>query len=86
MTHFFAIGAPQIILILLILIPLFLLPIIALIDILRNEFTGNNKLIWTIVIIFFNFLGAVLYFIMGSKNKIKGDYRNKDNSKFETFH
>lgn len=71
MIHFFAIGAPQIILILIVLIPLFLLPIIALIDILRNEFTGNNKLVWTIVVIFFNFFGALLYFIMGSKNKIK---------------
>ncbi|WP_084519382.1 PLDc N-terminal domain-containing protein [Christiangramia echinicola] len=62
-----AIGAPQIILILC----LFLTPLIALIDILRNEFTGNNKLVWILVIFFFNFLGVILYFLIGRKQRIK---------------
>ncbi|TDN87245.1 phospholipase D-like protein [Salegentibacter sp. 24] len=74
MTHFLAIGAPQIILILIVLIPLLLLPIVALIDILRNEFTANNKIVWIIVVIFFNFLGAFLYFIMSSKHKMRVNY------------
>jgi len=71
MTNFLMIGAPQIILILIVVVMLGILPLIALIDILRNEFTQSNKLIWTIVVIFFSFIGAVLYFIMGTKQKLK---------------
>ena len=62
-----AIGAPQLILIL----SVFLTPLIALIDIVRNEFTGNNKLIWILVVFFFNFFGVILYFIFGRKQRIK---------------
>ncbi len=38
--------------------------IFALVDILRNEFTGNNKLIW---VLFGSVVGAILYFLIGSK-------------------
>jgi len=51
----------------------FLLPIIALIGILRNQFTGNHKLIWVLVVIFFPFFGSILYFIMGSSHKLKNN-------------
>ena len=48
-----------------------LLWIIALVDILRSEFRNpNDKLIWVIVVFFFPFLGAILYFIIGRNNKI----------------
>jgi hypothetical protein len=60
------IGAWQI----LILLSFLLLPIIALIDILRNEFTGSNKLIWVLVTIFLPFLGSLLYFGIGRKQKL----------------
>ncbi len=57
---------------LLILVILFLLiPLIALVDVLRNEFTGSNKLIWVLLIIFLPFLGAFLYLLIGSKQKIR---------------
>lgn len=49
---------------------IFIIPIIALIDILRSEFEGNNKLIWTLVVLFTGVLGAVLYYLMGRKQKI----------------
>lgn len=62
---------PQEIIILLIVLFLFVLPVIALVDIIRNEFTGNNKLIWVLIVIFFNILGSILYFIMGKNQKIK---------------
>ncbi|WP_408025580.1 PLD nuclease N-terminal domain-containing protein [Tenacibaculum sediminilitoris] len=39
--------------------------IIALIDILKSEFKGNNKIIWFFVVLLANFLGAVLYFLIG---------------------
>ncbi|WP_240729832.1 MULTISPECIES: PLD nuclease N-terminal domain-containing protein [Flavobacteriaceae] len=64
------IGPWQIILILICLLGI-IPTLIALIDILRNKFEGNNKLIWTLVVLFFNLLGAVLYFTIGKKQKIK---------------
>jgi len=48
-----------------------LFPIIALVDAVRNEFTGNNKLIWVLVLIFFNIAGAILYYLIGTKQKLK---------------
>jgi hypothetical protein len=49
----------------------FLLPLIALIDILRNEFEGSNKIIWVLVVLFFPFIGTLLYFIIGTGQKIR---------------
>ena len=43
--------------------------IFTLVDILRNEFTGNNKLIWVLVVLFGSVVGAILYFLIGSKQK-----------------
>ncbi len=63
---------PQEIIVILIVIPVFfILPIIALIDILRNEFTGNNKIVWVLVVLLSWIIGAILYFFMGNKQKIK---------------
>ena len=63
---------PQELGIFLIIIPLLLIvPIIALVDILRNEFTGNNKLIWVLVILLSWIIGAILYFFIGRNQKIK---------------
>ena len=47
-----------------------IIPIIALIDILRNDFKDNNKLIWILVILFTNLVGVLLYLIYGTKQKI----------------
>lgn len=43
----------------------------ALIDIAKSEFSGNNKVVWVLIVLFTNFLGAVLYFFIGRKQKIK---------------
>lgn len=64
------IGTWQLILIFVMMFVFILPTIIALIDILRNEFTENNKLIWVLVVLFGNLLGAILYFIIGRKQKI----------------
>jgi hypothetical protein len=57
---------------LIILILLFLLlPLIALVDVIANEFTGSNKLIWVVLILFLPFLGAFLYFLVGTRQKIR---------------
>ena len=45
--------------------------IIALVDILRSDFQGNDKVVWVIVVIFFPLLGSILYFIIGRSRKIR---------------
>jgi hypothetical protein len=45
--------------------------LIAFVDILRNEFTENNKLIWILVVIFVPVLGPIAYFFIGRKQKIR---------------
>ncbi|MRR59286.1 MAG: hypothetical protein EG824_13905 [Deltaproteobacteria bacterium] len=44
--------------------------ILALIDILRSEFTGSNKLVWLLVVFLFPFVGAIAYLAIGRKQKI----------------
>lgn len=60
-------------LIFLVFIPLFLiLPIFALVNLLKFQFRGNDKLIWLLVILLLPVVGPFLYFIMGHKSKIQG--------------
>jgi len=44
--------------------------ILALIDILRSEFNGNNKLVWLLVVTVFPLFGALLYLVLGRKQKV----------------
>ncbi|WP_018619287.1 PLDc N-terminal domain-containing protein [Spirosoma luteum] len=65
------IGVPELILILLAGAVVFLLPIMALVDVVRSEFRGqNDKVIWVIVILFLNIIGAALYFFIGRNQRI----------------
>ena len=61
------IGPWQIILIILVL----LVPLFVLIDVLRSQFKGNDKLVWILVILLLPIVGSLLYFIIGTKRKIK---------------
>lgn len=70
MTYLASIGPWQIILIL-VAAALLILPLIALVDILSNAFTDSNKVIWVLVVLFLPFLGSMLYFVLGTKQKIK---------------
>lgn len=49
---------------------IFVYYIYVLIDILKSEFTGNNKLIWLIIYFILPFVGVLLYFLIGRKQKI----------------
>ncbi|MDN5080054.1 PLDc N-terminal domain-containing protein [Aliarcobacter butzleri] len=49
----------------------FILYIFIIIDILKHEFTGYNKIIWIVVILCFPILGAILYLFIGRKQRIK---------------
>lgn len=71
MYAFIGIGVPEIILILLAAAIIFLLPIMALVDVVRSEFRGSNdKVIWVLIILFLNIIGAVLYFFIGRNQRI----------------
>ena len=44
----------------------------AIIDLLRSSFADSvTKLIWLVVIIFIPFLGAILYLLIGRKQKVR---------------
>jgi hypothetical protein len=63
---------PQEIIFILLIVPVFLIiPIIALVDVLRNEFTNNNKIIWVLVILLSWIIGAILYYFIGRNQKIQ---------------
>jgi len=70
MTYLGMIGPWQTIIILTLLFSL-LPTIIALVDILKSNFKGNDKLVWVLVVLFLNLIGAILYFIIGRKQKVK---------------
>ncbi len=42
-----------------------------LVEILKNEFIGYNKIIWFLVTFLFPPLGVVLYFFIGQKQKVE---------------
>lgn len=47
-----------------------LLPILALISLLKNDFKGDDKIIWIVVILFLPMLGSILYFLFGRNKKL----------------
>ena len=71
MTFLFLFGDGLLITLFVILF-IFLLPLLALISVLMNNFPGNEKVIWVLIIIFLPFLGSVLYFLIGrGKRKMR---------------
>ncbi len=66
------IGPQELILIFSVLGMMFLLPLIALISILKNSFEGNDKLIWVLVVLLLPVLGSILYFLIGRNKRING--------------
>ena len=53
----------------LLLIFVVVLPIAAIIDIAKREFKENGKLIWMLIVLFLNPIGAVLYVPKGKNKK-----------------
>jgi len=47
-----------------------LIPIIAIVDILRSKFNGNDNILMLLIVIFIPF-GAILYFFLAPSRKIK---------------
>lgn len=70
MYAFIGLGGMEIIFILLFLGLFTLLPVIALVDVIRSNFKGaNDKIIWVLIILFLNVIGAVLYYFMGRSQR-----------------
>ena len=69
MTFLFLFGA-GILLTLFIIFFVILLPLLALISLLMNDFKGNDKIMWVLIIIFLPFLGSLLYFLIGRDKRI----------------
>lgn len=65
------VGPFQIILILIVILFFALLPIVAIIDIVKHDFKNNDKLIWVLVTLLLPFLGPLLYFVIGRKSRLK---------------
>jgi hypothetical protein len=71
MTLLGIIGITELLIIVVAVVVFLLVQLIALVDILRSKFEGNLQLIWVIVVVFFNFIGSILYFFIGRNQKIK---------------
>ncbi len=65
-----AIGTFQILLIVLGGLLVLLFPLMALISVLKNDFQGNDKIVWVLVIIFLPFFGSLVYFMVGRNRKL----------------
>jgi len=63
-------GGQELFILLLFLIG-FILWILVLVDIIKSEFMGYNKVIWIILILLLPFPGIILYWIIGRKQKIE---------------
>ena len=64
----FGLGVQELNILFFIFLPLILI-ISALVDILKSEFTGNNKIVWVLVVMFLPLLGSILYFVIGRNQK-----------------
>ncbi|MDN3666025.1 PLDc N-terminal domain-containing protein [Algibacter miyuki] len=47
--------------------------IYCLIDILKNKFAQNDKIIWILVVILIPFIGSLLYLFIGKNKKLKSN-------------
>ena len=53
----------------LIILSAILIPITALIDVLKMKSEGNDKLIWVLIILFMPIIGSLLYFTIGKSKQ-----------------
>jgi hypothetical protein len=48
-----------------------LIPVVAIVDIVRSQFKAeNDKVIWTIVVVFLPLVGSFLYFYIGRSQRL----------------
>lgn len=49
----------------------FVLWIYCMVDILKNSFANNNKIVWLLIVVFVPFIGSILYLTIGKNQKTK---------------
>jgi len=64
------VGSYELVIILFSLLFIVVLPILALVSVLRSQFEGNDKIIWILLIVFLPCLGSMLYFVLGKKKRV----------------
>ena len=69
-------GTMELLVLLFLVIP-FIPWLIALIDILKSDFPGNDKIIWFLLVLFVPIAGMIIYFVLGRKRKILRDRESK---------
>lgn len=58
--------------------------LIALVDVLKNEFTGSNKIVWLLLLVFLSPLGTILYFIIGKGQKVTYQHESSEDPELTT--
>ena len=51
-----------------------ILPLIAIIDILRSRFHGNDNILFLILVVLLPFIGSIIYFVLGPSRKIPSSF------------
>jgi len=69
MSTFGGVGV-MIIIIMVLSLASFVITIMALIDVLKNEFVGTNKIVWVLLVVLLAPLGSVLYYFIGRRQKV----------------
>lgn len=58
----------------LLLFVLVLFPLLAMVDILKGNFRGIDKLVWVILVLALNLIGTLLYFLIGRNQKLPREF------------
>ena len=64
-------GGQELLIIGILFVILFGIYIFVLVDILKSEFRGYNKIIWILLVLFLPALGTILYLIIGRKQRVQ---------------
>ncbi len=67
---FLMFGGPELVFLVIIVLSL-AIPFWTLADVLKGRFAGQDKLIWVLVILFLPFVGSLLYWVIGAKQRNK---------------
>jgi uncharacterized membrane protein YczE len=64
-------GGQELLIIGILFLILFGIYIFVLVDILKSEFRGYNKIIWILLVLFLPALGTILYLLIGRKQRVQ---------------
>ncbi len=59
------------------MIAILVLPVIALVHMLRNDFRGKHRIVWVLIIVFLPLFGSILYFLIGKRYRRQNPENNE---------